>query len=112
MQSMAMQTKKNEQAAVLSLVAPSLYWKRPSWMGRDEHDACGEEPLAGGEKVVCGSQSTDLHPVWSRWHLGAVWSPQCGPRPACRCVRNGVVNSRRPPRRSHEQRCRTWNYLK
>ena len=50
MQSVAMQTKKNEQAAVLSTAAPLLYWRRPSWMGRDEHDACGGEPLAGDER--------------------------------------------------------------
>ena len=32
MQSVAMQTKKNEQAAVLSLTAPSSYFWSPIWM--------------------------------------------------------------------------------
>ena len=32
MQSMAMQTRKDEQAAVLSLAAPSSYFGRPIWM--------------------------------------------------------------------------------
>ena len=32
MQSMAMQTRKDEQAAVLSLAAPSSYFRRPIWM--------------------------------------------------------------------------------
>ena len=32
MQSVAMQTKKNEQAAVLSLMAPSSYFWLPGWM--------------------------------------------------------------------------------
>ena len=43
MQSVAMQTKKNERAAVLSLAAPLLYWKRPSWMD-------GGEPPTSDEK--------------------------------------------------------------
>ena len=30
MQSVAMQTKKNEQAAVVSMAAPLSYWRRPS----------------------------------------------------------------------------------
>ena len=32
MQSVAMQTKKNEQTAVLSSMAPSLYFWSPGWM--------------------------------------------------------------------------------
>ena len=32
MQSMAMQTRKDEQAAVLLLAAPSSYFRRPIWM--------------------------------------------------------------------------------
>ena len=32
MQSVAMQTKKNEQTAVLSLAAPSSHFRRPIWM--------------------------------------------------------------------------------
>ena len=32
MQSVEMQTKKNEQAAVLSLAAPSSYFRRPIWV--------------------------------------------------------------------------------
>ena len=34
MQSVAMQMKKNDQAAVMSMTAPSLYCRKPSWMGR------------------------------------------------------------------------------
>ena len=32
MQSVAMQMKKNDQAAVVSMAAPSLYCRKPSWM--------------------------------------------------------------------------------
>ena len=32
MPSVAMQMKKNDQAAVVSMAAPSLYCRKPSWM--------------------------------------------------------------------------------
>ena len=32
MPSVAMQMKKNDQAAVMSMAAPSLYCRKPSWM--------------------------------------------------------------------------------
>ena len=45
MQSVAMQMKKNDQAAVVLMAAPSLYCRKPSWM--DEHEVggwCFESP--------------------------------------------------------------------
>ena len=44
------------------------------------------------KKAVCGSQSTDFHPVLNWWQLRGVRSLQFGPRPARRRVRNDAFN--------------------
>ena len=85
MQSMAMQTKKNEQAAVLSTAAPLLYWRRPSWMGRDEHDACGGEPLAGDERPFVAPRAL----ISTRFEAGGISGP-CARRSAGPDRRAGV----------------------
>ena len=57
MQSVAMQMRKDDQAAVMSMTAPSLYGRKPSWM--DEHEVggwCFEIP--NRHVLVCGSQSS------------------------------------------------------
>ena len=56
MQSVAMQVKKNDQAAVMSMAAPSSYCRKPSWMDG------GEPPTSDEKGRVCGSQGTDFHP--------------------------------------------------
>ena len=83
MQSVAMQVKKNDQAAVMSMAAPSSYCRKPSWMD-------GGEPPTNDEKGR----------VWLTEHrfppslklvaaqgcvLVAVWVPTGVPACAQRC---------------------------
>ena len=72
-----MQTKKNGQAVVMSMAAPLLYWRRPSWMGRDEHDACGGEPLAGDERPSVAHRAL----ISTRFEAGGISGP-CARRSA------------------------------
>ena len=62
MQSVAMQTKKNDQAAVMSMAAPSSYCRKPSWMLGGGAPPTALPEAQDRNDLVCGAQSTDLHP--------------------------------------------------
>ena len=72
MQSVAMQMKKNDQAAVMSMAAPSSYCRRPSWMDGGEPPTSDEkgrvwltEHLFPPSLKLVAAQSCALVPVWA-----------------------------------------------
>ena len=63
MQSMAMQTRRNDEAVVMSMAAPSSYCRKPNWMLGGGAPPTALPEVQDRHDLVCGSQSTDLHPV-------------------------------------------------
>ena len=62
-----------------------MYWRRASWMGRDEHDACGGEPLADDERPFVAPRAL----IFTRFEAGGISGP-CARRSAGPDRRAGV----------------------
>ena len=58
MQSVAMQMKKNDQAAVVSMAAPLLYCRRPSWTAGGCALSMASADLSGGRAARGAHQAS------------------------------------------------------
>ena len=60
MQSVVMQMKKNDQAAVMSMAAPSLYCRKPSWMVGSCALSTASADRSGGRAARCVYQNSPM----------------------------------------------------